>query len=199
MSDLAVTLTTEQPRAQRDVQADVRALILHWAEWLDGVDAVIRGNDVRVALGSLSWRYLDTELASVYFVRVVGREMVKIGMSTDVGRRVHDLQASSPDELELICELPGGKPLESFLHGVLRPLNVRREWFWLGYPILRLCEMGVGSRSGWAQSHDDGADEWASPGDAKLTEHANELDLHGHHAEAEWLRQPCRPGATRSA
>lgn len=150
-------------RPERDSRDNVRDLLVHWAHWLDDANQVVSGDDVRSALRGMAWSVFRRERASVYFVRVVGREIVKIGISVAVVERLADLQAACPDELELIAELPGGRPLEKTLHAALRAVSIRNEWFWLGYPILKLIEMACEHRDGWVTPRDDGKDEWSHP------------------------------------
>lgn len=55
---------------------------------------------------------------------------VKIGFTTDLGRRVQDLQPGSPIRLELVAYVPDGTPAdEAAYHRKFHPHRVESEWF----------------------------------------------------------------------
>ncbi|WP_030674870.1 GIY-YIG nuclease family protein [Streptomyces cellulosae] len=56
----------------------------------------------------------------------------KVGMSTDVRKRLATLQTGSPEPLRVYWATPGGRDLESRLHRVLAPWRKHGEWFDLG-------------------------------------------------------------------
>lgn len=74
-------------------------------------------------------------LACVYFIVTVGREIVKVGRSTDPARRLYALQTASPDELRLaycvFCSDAVATSLEWEAHRELERLGIERrgEWF----------------------------------------------------------------------
>jgi len=53
----------------------------------------------------------------------------KVGIATDVQRRVRHLSNASPFPLELVCSLPGTVEDERRIHAFLRNSHTRCEWF----------------------------------------------------------------------
>jgi len=67
---------------------------------------------------------------SVYFIGVVGRNRVKIGISNNPKRRLAELQhARGDDTLVLLGVLPGGRSLEFRLHRLFDDDRLGGEWF----------------------------------------------------------------------
>jgi hypothetical protein len=88
---------------------------------------------------------------TVYFVRAGDR--VKIGFTTDVRRRISELQTFFPEPLELLLELRGSVLVEHELHRRFADLCLTREWFRLEAPIVRFVgENKV--RTGFSESLD---------------------------------------------
>lgn len=71
----------------------------------------------------------------VYFVEMVGHDLVKIGVSSDPEGRLRTLQTGNPNQLRLLAVFPGGRPLEEHLHRLFRPYHINLEWFHLADPI----------------------------------------------------------------
>jgi len=65
----------------------------------------------------------------VYFVQASSDGLIKIGHSTSVASRLAVLQASSPVKLRLLLDVPGGAPLEMFLHEAFAVWRQHGEWF----------------------------------------------------------------------
>lgn len=67
----------------------------------------------------------------VYFIRAVGTELVKIGFSDEVGRRLRELQCASPHELAIEHLIIGTPAIEAELHRRLKRKgrHVRGEWY----------------------------------------------------------------------
>lgn len=63
----------------------------------------------------------------VYLVAV--DKQVKIGFSTDVHKRISQLQTGSAASVRLLAVAPGGRQLEQDLHQRLKGARVRGEWF----------------------------------------------------------------------
>lgn len=63
----------------------------------------------------------------VYFVRAGNR--IKIGMSSDVPRRVKSLQTASSEPLQLLAIKQGGRAEEKSLHDRFAHLRQHGEWF----------------------------------------------------------------------
>ena len=76
---------------------------------------------------------LDT-LGAVYFVRAGDLPVVKIGWSTDVARRVAELQTANAAQLRLLASMPGTLVTERTLHERFSYARSREdgEWFDLG-------------------------------------------------------------------
>lgn len=63
----------------------------------------------------------------VYFVRAGGG--IKIGWSTNVGKRIAAIATANPVPLELLFTVEGGAKLERALHRRLADHRLRNEWF----------------------------------------------------------------------
>ncbi len=63
----------------------------------------------------------------VYFVRA--SDMIKIGTSTNVSKRICALQTASPVRLDLLLVIPGSADLERELHRKHAKLRSHGEWF----------------------------------------------------------------------
>lgn len=64
---------------------------------------------------------------SVYFIRY--GEMIKIGFTLNVAKRVVGLQSGFPSALELVHSIPGTPLDEMYLHKKFSSLKERGEWF----------------------------------------------------------------------
>lgn len=65
----------------------------------------------------------------VYFLRMGEDGPVKIGISSDVKKRVKTLQTAIPYELKLLGAIPGGARAEAFLHQLFDSYRLKGEWF----------------------------------------------------------------------
>jgi hypothetical protein len=72
---------------------------------------------------------VEGERMAVYVIRDVLQGCCKIGWSNDPVARLATLLTGSPNELELLCQIPGGRALEARLHLQFRDKHRRREWF----------------------------------------------------------------------
>jgi hypothetical protein len=54
---------------------------------------------------------------------------VKIGVSTDVSRRLTAIQTGYPYPLSILCVIPGDEVLESELQRIFAPMRTNGEWF----------------------------------------------------------------------
>lgn len=70
----------------------------------------------------------------VYFVR--SANAIKIGVTTDLGKRIASIQTSTPYPVELIAAIPGDKALESELHATFANHRTSGEWFRLSPDIV---------------------------------------------------------------
>lgn len=66
---------------------------------------------------------------TVYLIQDSGSQLVKIGHTSDMRRRMTQMQTNCPTQLSLVRELCGGKDLEIWLHQRFARLHVRGEWF----------------------------------------------------------------------
>ena len=69
----------------------------------------------------------------VYFLRLEGTPMVKVGFSTNLNQRISTLQTACPWKLQLefIYRTPHYAQLEKTIHRELKSSHVRGEWFHL--------------------------------------------------------------------
>lgn len=81
----------------------------------------------------------------VYFIQAVESERVKIGSAFDPHKRLAILQTGSPERLELLGYIPGGRSLEVELHRELRSQRLHGEWFKFGNPTV----LAIGKLLGW--------------------------------------------------
>nr|WP_181407824.1 GIY-YIG nuclease family protein [Streptomyces coelicolor] len=79
----------------------------------------------------------------VYLLGAEGLDLVKIGTTTDVERRVRTMQTGLPLTLSVLWTCEGGRALEGALHQEFREHNRRGEWFdltSLGDPVAVVSE-----------------------------------------------------------
>ena len=68
-------------------------------------------------------------ITCVYFVQSGHGGPVKIGIATDVKKRLSSMQTSNPVSLVLMAAVPGGLDLERELHARFNIGCIRNEWF----------------------------------------------------------------------
>lgn len=76
---------------------------------------------------------------TVYFIRMRGTDLYKIGwtQALDARVRLYQLQTASPFALDLVATFPGlSRRIESEVHGLLADERLRGEWFELGNPCV---------------------------------------------------------------
>lgn len=74
----------------------------------------------------------DPGATSIYFLVAEELNLVKIGRTKDVTKRVNFINTSSPVELELVSVLRGVDPIqEQLIHEKFKALRKRGEWFHL--------------------------------------------------------------------
>lgn len=66
----------------------------------------------------------------IYFILAHSR-YVKIGVTTDLPKRLLDLQAANPEPLTVLATMPGGFEHEGFLHSRFIDQRRQGEWFTL--------------------------------------------------------------------
>ncbi|HET6881506.1 MAG TPA: GIY-YIG nuclease family protein [Pirellulales bacterium] len=96
----------------------------HAAEFVERINALATDLllDVGICAGTSG---------EVYFIEAVGADHVKIGISSDVGRRFDQLAASFPGPLKLLGRIAGGRAREASLHRRLANFHIGGEWFHL--------------------------------------------------------------------
>jgi hypothetical protein len=68
-------------------------------------------------------------MSDIYFIQA-GSGPIKIGCASYPRRRLKELQCASHEKLKLLATIPGGdRTMEAELHRLLRPHQIRREWF----------------------------------------------------------------------
>jgi hypothetical protein len=69
----------------------------------------------------------------LYFIKV--GDKVKVGTSSDVNKRMKQIQTGNPDKVEKLAEFEGFAEKESGIHKELSDIHVRGEWFKFGDKI----------------------------------------------------------------
>jgi hypothetical protein len=94
--------------------------------------------DSRMRQGQRSIGRMRREpIACVYFLHAEGTNLVKVGWTGDLDRRVHQLQTASPHKLRLLGVHLGDKDVERVYHKDLQPYRQRGEWFFLTHEVRR--------------------------------------------------------------
>lgn len=75
---------------------------------------------------------MSAKKGSIYIIRPIGSQPVKIGYSATVKRRLKNLQGSNPSQLELLWDTPGDRDLEYALHRQFHRYRVHGEWLDFG-------------------------------------------------------------------
>lgn len=74
-------------------------------------------------------RYNSDTTGFVYFIQGESGGPIKIGYTTDIERRLKDLQTGYPDILKLLMAFRGNQEYEKALHKQLQPYRLSGEWF----------------------------------------------------------------------
>lgn len=67
--------------------------------------------------------------SSVYFLRDASRPAIKIGRSTNVEKRIRQLESQVGRRLQLLATVPGGSAQEAKLHRRFADARLEGEWF----------------------------------------------------------------------
>lgn len=65
----------------------------------------------------------------VYFIEAEATDLVKVGFTTGLPKRMADLRTALPIALRLIAEVKGTRAKEFEIHRDLAPHRIRGEWF----------------------------------------------------------------------
>jgi len=80
----------------------------------------------------------------VYFIRAGARGPIKIGSTSDLGKRLASLQTASPQRLQLVGAIPGGAELERAIHARLSEFRISGgEWFGPAPEVRRWAQMAA--------------------------------------------------------
>jgi len=83
--------------------------------------------------GQPLWRWsqinnaMKGDCRRVYFIEA--GEFIKIGYSSNVGKRMDELSTGCPHDFKLLHDTPGDRELEADMHKRFRHLRARQEWF----------------------------------------------------------------------
>lgn len=77
-------------------------------------------------------------MSSIYVIKATGTNLVKLGFSTNVPKRLKSLQTACPYDLEVLATWPGIKANEKALHLKFAQYRRSGEWFEVGdwLPVL---------------------------------------------------------------
>lgn len=87
-----------------------------------------------------------TNSTVVYFIQ--SGDSVKIGVTSDVAKRVASLQTGSPRQLVVLNIIPGGEKTEAMLHAALAAHRQKGEWFKLCDEVSKCVADPVGFLAG---------------------------------------------------
>lgn len=76
----------------------------------------------------------------VYFIQAGQHGPIKIGFTTRLEERLHDLQGGNPIQLRLLATIRGNASHEQLLHTQFQEHRVRGEWFRPTAQLLRLIQ-----------------------------------------------------------
>jgi hypothetical protein len=65
----------------------------------------------------------------VYFVQMTEAKYIKVGVATNIKKRMASLQNGNPERLILLCKTRGDQRLERMVHTYLREHRMSGEWF----------------------------------------------------------------------
>jgi hypothetical protein len=82
----------------------------------------------------------------VYAIGSPDSNMVKIGRTTNLDRRLADIQRMSPVPLAILWTHPGGSDLEANLHRHFKALRSHGEWFTFRQDPVTLIQWAVQDR-----------------------------------------------------
>lgn len=116
----------------------VRALLTTWLTEVSAALSESRREEIIHRLTELSFH----NRADVYFFRAAPSNLIKIGSSHDVRKRIVDVRfRSGMSALTCLAHTPGGSGLEHLLHRVFRHDREDGEWFRESPELLKLIEM----------------------------------------------------------
>jgi hypothetical protein len=94
------------------------------------LEAAVAAHALAVATRPAALSMLRASEGAVYFVQCNGEQgPIKIGVTTDMPKRLRDLQAANPYPLQLLGMVIGGRVMESALHKRFASTRTNGEWF----------------------------------------------------------------------
>jgi len=107
----------------------------------DGVDVAAYETlpEARAAMATANDDWLEQCRQIVYFIgaKLARGQLVKIGITNNVERRLRQLQAYSPVPLSIFATRVGGETLERELHSKWQRQRAHGEWFRLTDALIR--------------------------------------------------------------
>jgi hypothetical protein len=126
-----------QALEQTQLEAVTR-IVREWVDASSGELTEARREETIYRLGELSFN----NRADVYFLKGAPGELIKIGSSHNVKKRLMDVRfRSGLHTITCLAITPGGSGLEHFLHRVFRKSREDGEWFSPTPELLRLVGM----------------------------------------------------------
>jgi hypothetical protein len=81
-----------------------------------------------------------TPSLQVYFILAMKCNLIKIGSTADLPRRLYEMSTSNPDELKILGVMPGDYTTERTLHRTFKKFRMKGEWFAADQFILDFVE-----------------------------------------------------------
>jgi len=78
---------------------------------------------------------LVTITGYIYFIQMDRIGPIKIGFTTNIAKRILNLQVASPYPLNLLCLFPGNVDMEQKIHICYKEMRMEGEWF-LPHPFI---------------------------------------------------------------
>lgn len=119
------------------VEGLIRALRLIYAiEPIEGTDRF------RLCPGVTPYAAAQADKAAsiIYFVRRGKSGPIKIGITTNLERRLRVLQTGSDEQIDVLATVPGSAREEAELHGQWKALRRKGEWFEASSELLTFIE-----------------------------------------------------------
>jgi hypothetical protein len=100
-------------------------------------ERVLANREQKRQAAAIQRRVQQREATSlVYYIRRTSDGMIKIGFTSDIDKRMTDLQREH-GELQLLHTAPGARPEEDALHKRFAAWNYQGEWFHPGRVLMR--------------------------------------------------------------
>lgn len=105
-------------------------------------------NDHLIATGhmvglrsEMARRPIAAGAGTIYFITCEAPDYpIKIGIATNLGKRLRGIQIGSPFRIVLLAQMPGSYFDERLLHGQFKELHLRGEWFRRGDALMQFID-----------------------------------------------------------